>query len=139
MAWQLSFTRNILSQMQAGFQFLSYSQGGNTIREQYGTFAKGVAQYGFVVVIPNNMSSIMTRKGFNDVHLIDAVLNQMRKEENNPESPVNGIVDPSRLALSGHSFGGGVTALTATGGLCEVPFCDKGRGGSSARRSLRRP
>jgi hypothetical protein len=101
--------------------------GGPDARQLYSTFAKGVAQYGFVFVLPNNASSVFNSASFNDVHLITAVLNEMRKEESDPDSPVYGIVDSSRLALSGHSFGG-VTALTAIGGFCQWPFCDVSRG-----------
>jgi hypothetical protein len=102
--------------------------GAGGRRQIYSIFAKGVAQYGFVFVVPNNVSSVFNNTaGFSDVHLITAVLNQLREEENDPDSPLYGIVDSNRLALSGHSFGG-VTALTAIGGFCQWPFCDESRG-----------
>ena len=104
------------------FPVVVYLQGAQLKKEMLSMFALGVAQHGFVVVVPNNVSRVLG-EGFSDVHLITSSLEEMREEELDPDSPLFGIVDPSRLGLSGHSFGG-VAASNAIGGVCFPTWCD---------------
>ena len=104
------------------FPVVVYLQGAQLKKEMLSMFALGVAQHGFVVVVPNNVSRVLG-EGFSDVHLITSSLKEMREEQYDLDTPLFGIVDPSRLGLSGHSFGG-IAASNAIGGVCFPTWCD---------------
>jgi dienelactone hydrolase len=99
-------------------------QGANVDKANYSNFARIVASYGFVVVVPNhpgNRPKIGTGL-FTDTSQIHAVLAQMRLENKNPKSPVTNIVDTEKLGLLGHSLGGAV-GLSAIANLCIPVLC----------------
>jgi len=93
-------------------------------KEYYSSFAVELARHGFIVVVPNQVNqSLGGALLFADMETIPAVLQQIRKEDASPDSPIYGIADPNRMALSGHSFGG-AASLFALGDWCAFPFCD---------------
>lgn len=99
-------------------------QGANVDKSHYSNFAKIVASYGFVVVVPNHPGN-RPKFGtglFADTSQIDAVLAQMNLENKNPKSPVTNIVNTEKLGLLGHSLGGAV-GISAIANLCLPVLC----------------
>jgi alpha-beta hydrolase superfamily lysophospholipase len=96
--------------------------GANVDKSNYEDFARIVASYGFVVVVPNQQRSL-PQFGFTgllpDTSQIDAVLKQIKTEKSN-STPIAKIVDSQNLVLLGHSAGGAV-GLSAIGNLCIAP------------------
>lgn len=99
-------------------------QGANVDKSNYSNFARIVASYGFVVVVPNHQAS-RPKFGtglFADTSQIEAVLAQMKLENKNPKSPVTNIVNTEKLGLLGHSLGGAV-GISAIANLCLPVLC----------------
>jgi dienelactone hydrolase len=99
-------------------------QGGLVNKSNYSEYAREVARYGFVVVVPNNERSVPQ---FGNVlapqtSQIDATLAQMVVENANPNSPVAGVVNTNSLALLGHSLGSAV-GLSAIANKCIPNLC----------------
>ena len=104
-----------------------FLQGANVDKSEYSAFASIVASYGFAVVAPNHRSDVFAPFGlpeglFAEQGQVNDVLNFARSENSNPNSPVNGILDPNKLVLLGHSFGG-IVGLNAIEGSCNFPTC----------------
>lgn len=100
-------------------------QGANVDKSSYSEYASIVARYGFVVVVPNREREIAGFAGkglFAETSQIEDILGQIKVENTNPTSPIKGIVDTDKLALLGHSFGGGV-GLSAIANTCIPRFC----------------
>ena len=106
----------------AGHQFPVFLllQGGLVDKTYYSQFAQAVASYGFIVVVPNHPTL------FTDMHVITEVLDHMKLEAVDNQSPLFGLVDTESLVVSGHSYGG-VSALFAINSFCNF-FCDPQRG-----------
>ncbi|NND54845.1 MAG: alpha/beta hydrolase, partial [Gammaproteobacteria bacterium] len=100
-------------------------QGARVDRDYYSSFGMHLARYGFVVVIPNNTSPL--GENFTEGVVMQEALEQMRLENGDPDSPVYGLVDGSKLGISGHSFGGAAALYTITG-ICGFPFCNPASG-----------
>ncbi len=101
-------------------------QGANVDKSNYSNFARIVASYGFIVVVPNHQAN-RQKVGiglFADTSQIEAVLAQMKLENKNPNSPITNIINTRKLGLLGHSLGGAV-GLSAIANLC-LPFLCKG-------------
>ncbi|MBD1995065.1 ScyD/ScyE family protein [Leptolyngbya sp. FACHB-541] len=87
-------------------------QGGLVDKADYSNYAEQVASYGFVVVVPNNERTITGPDGqeitglLADQQQVNDVLNQIRVEDTNSNSPIFEIVDTEKLGLLGHSLGG---------------------------------
>ncbi|MBD2054707.1 ScyD/ScyE family protein [Oculatella sp. FACHB-28] len=87
-------------------------QGGLVDKADYSNYAEQVASYGFVVVVPNNERTITGPDGqeitglLADQQQVHDVLNQIRVEDTNSDSPIFEIVDTEKLGLLGHSLGG---------------------------------
>lgn len=97
-------------------------QGANVDKQYYGAFARGVASYGFVVMVPNHESMSMTGTGlFMETKVVSEALAAM-KSENAAATPIQGLLDTARFVLLGHSYGG-VVGLQALQGQCTFPFC----------------
>ncbi|RUT08771.1 hypothetical protein DSM106972_008240 [Dulcicalothrix desertica PCC 7102] len=97
-------------------------QGALVDKSNYSSYAKQVAGYGFVVVAPNSKLFI---PGLGEAlaprtDQIDTALQKIAAENNNPSSPIAGIVDTQKVGLLGHSQGGAV-GLSAIGNLCVAP------------------
>jgi hypothetical protein len=89
-------------------------QGALVDKADYANFASQVASYGFIVVVPNNERTLSAPTGqtitglFPEPQQINEVLDWMEAEDVNPDSPIANIIDPDKLGLLGHSFGGSV-------------------------------
>jgi dienelactone hydrolase len=89
-------------------------QGALVDKADYSKFAKQVASYGFVVVVPNNERTVSLPDGSSFTGLlaeqgqVNDVLDQMKVEDQDTESQIFKIVDTTKLGLLGHSFGGAV-------------------------------
>lgn len=94
-------------------------QGAKVDKLHYATFARTIASYGFVVVVPNH--STLMGKNMVEERLVVDVLAQA-KLENTGSTPLAGRIDTKTLVLLGHSFGG-AAGLYAIQGLCQLPFC----------------
>lgn len=105
------------------FPVVIMMQGARVLRKYYSQYARELARYGFVVIVPDHTSSVLAEVGFTEFIVITDSLELLEGETSNPDSPLYGVVDTTTAALSGHSFGT-AAALFAVGGLCTFPFCD---------------
>jgi dienelactone hydrolase len=105
-------------------------QGGKVDKRYYEGYARHVARYGFIVVVPNHVN-IFTVPGFSsegfyaEQRQIEDVLAWMEAENGNAASPLGGIVDTETLVMLGHSYGA-ACAIGAIQNTCEYPFCPEG-------------
>ncbi|MGB3653842.1 MAG: alpha/beta hydrolase [Rivularia sp. (in: cyanobacteria)] len=103
-------------------------QGANVEKSSYSEYASIVARYGFVVVVPNHPRAL-PQFGFNgllpETSQINDVLAQIKIENSNSASPINGIVNTEKLGLLGHSAGGAV-GLSAIANICVQPILCEG-------------
>lgn len=94
-------------------------------RAQYSRFASTVAQHGFAVVVPTHIRTVpeagLTGELAETAQIPDALIH-LSAENTRPDSPLFGRLDPSKLALLGHSHGGFV-GLQAIANVCLYPFC----------------
>lgn len=99
-------------------------QGAFVDKSFYSEYASLVAKYGFIVVVPNHEREVFGFTGLiAETSQIDAVFSQIKQENINPNSPIEGIADTEKLGLLGHSFGGAV-GLSAIANQCLFPFCE---------------
>jgi predicted dienelactone hydrolase len=106
-----------------GFPVALMLQGGLVERSAYNDYARQVASYGFVVVVPDHERLLFGQTAlYAEQTQVRDVAAWMESENVRSASPVAGRVDPSTLVLMGHSFGG-ATALSAVEGICRLPFC----------------
>ncbi len=97
-------------------------QGAKVDKQHYASFARIVASYGFVVVVPNHESMSMTGQGlYMQPSVVNDVLGHMKAEQQS-HPLLAGKLDVSTLVLLGHSYGG-VVAMQALQGVCQFPFC----------------
>lgn len=101
-------------------------QGANVDKSHYSEYAKVVASYGFVVVIPNNLRlwpvpppAPTTTGYYPELKLINEVWNFIKDPA---ASPVAEVINPEQLVLLGHSLGG-AAGLNAVQGGCSIPKC----------------
>lgn len=106
------------------FPLVIMSQGAKVDKEFYSMLASNVAAQGFVVVIPNQRNRFFNDTlRYSEMYTITEVMDHMRAEDADPESPVYGMIDMDKLGLMGHSFGGAST-IFASANQCVPPFCD---------------
>ena len=109
------------------FPVVAVLQGAFVDKQFYSEFGTQLARFGFVVVIPNHLV-VLGEPGstppapFPDEFVILDVLAQMEVENQDPYSPLFGIVDTTRMGLAGHSAGG-AASLFAIDRSCQFPFC----------------
>lgn len=94
-------------------------QGANVARGQYASYARRIARYGFIVVVPDHATLLGL---FPEQQQVLDALAFFRAENVRTGAPLHGRVDVDTLVLLGHSFGG-VAALGAVQGTCNFPFC----------------
>lgn len=103
----------------------SHGSGGQSYIASF--FTETLASHGFVVIAPNHVGNTATEVlfGAGDEPEIIAynrpgdtafVINEMLALSADPESSFSGFMDPERIGMAGHSFGG-FTAYAAAGGL----------------------
>ncbi len=105
-------------------------QGGRVDKSYYATYARTVAQYGFIVVVPNHMNVFefpgYSSEGlFSQARQMNDTLSYTAAQNDNASSPLYGLVDTETLVMLGHSFGAACT-IGAIQNECEYPFCDEG-------------
>jgi dienelactone hydrolase len=101
-------------------------QGANVDKSNYSNYARTVASYGFVVVVPNRLRTIpqFNLTGlFAETSQIDETLAQIKTENLNQDSPIAGVVNTTKIGLLGHSQGGAV-GLSAIANLCIPILCE---------------
>lgn len=97
--------------------------GFNVDKYYYDLFARKVASYGFIVVVPNHRISYQGQPAlFAQVQQVTEVLAFMKAENINPKSPILNHVDGEKLVLLGHSHGGFI-GFDAIRNVCESPWC----------------
>jgi Chlorophyllase enzyme/PEP-CTERM motif len=107
------------------FPVALFLQGALVDQSFYSEYAKQVASYGFIVVVPNHLRVLSPNLPpllAPETAQIDAVLTQLATENTSPTSPIAGRIDSQNLGLLGHSFGAAV-GLAAIGNLCPVGLC----------------
>lgn len=81
-------------------------------KADYSNYAKEVASYGFVVVVPNNERTLTAPGGqlltglFAEEQQVNEVLAQIKLEDADTASPIFKIADTKSIGLLGHGFGG---------------------------------
>lgn len=89
------------------FPVAVFLQGLNVDKQNYARYARIVASYGFVVVVPNRPLQVgRTTVLMPAVEELDDVAAQMGIENDDPESPLLGAVDAAHVVVLGHSAGG---------------------------------
>jgi len=107
------------------FPMVLLLQGAKVARGFYGGVAAGVAAYGFIVVVPDHTSNNLGGPGlYAELSEIAAAGAQMKIEAVSAAAPVRGVVDTTRVALMGHSYGG-ASGLSGMANLCfpPIPLC----------------
>ncbi|MCJ7444787.1 MAG: hypothetical protein MUO26_09710 [Methanotrichaceae archaeon] len=98
-------------------------QGANVDKSFYKEFAKTVASYGFVAVVPNHKSTVLTENGlYAEEEDVNEILEFMKLENASTFSLLNEKIDTRTMVLIGHSYGG-AASLYAIQGTCQFPFC----------------
>lgn len=105
-------------------------QGGRVDKFYYKGFAKQVARYGFIVVVPNHLNTFsipgFSAEGlFAEQQQMYDALAFMTDENADPASPLFGRVDTATLVMLGHSYGAACT-IEALQNKCEYPLCVEG-------------
>lgn len=98
-------------------------QGAQVHRMHYAEYARTVASYGFIVVVPNHKRLVFFDHDYYPSQKMPAeAIGWMDDENVDPASPLAGKIDTDTLVLLGHSFGG-AAALNVAGETCGIPFC----------------
>lgn len=107
------------------FPLLAVLQGANVDKQQYSTLGTELARHGFVVVVPNHFrrfDGIPFPVLFSEVEVVTAVYDSLLAADMDPDSPLFGIIDTTRMGVVGHSLGGRV-GLEALAGVCSINLC----------------
>lgn len=91
----------------------------------YSAFARHVAKYGFVVILPRHVRSVPefgVTGELSEAAQVTATVDFLATENDNPKSPLHNRLNVDQLALLGHSHGGFV-GLMAIANVCLYPFC----------------
>ncbi|MEV6278847.1 hypothetical protein [Nocardia sp. NPDC051832] len=96
---------------------------GANVRKQYYTgFASALADYGFVVVVPEHYPLPFVGYSLPSEHLLNRVVAWARTQASDADSAIGAVLDPSTLLVAGHSYGA-ATAIYAAADRCQPPFC----------------
>jgi len=99
------------------------AQGAKVDKMHYSRIAKSVALSGFVVIVPNHKRTVFIDTNFYpEVSSVLAAFKHVVAEAKRSGALIEGLVDTSKFALIGHSFGGAL-GVNMLGGTCSIPFC----------------
>ena len=124
--------RGLKRKLEDAFPVVVFLQGALIDKAEYSEFGKVVARQGYTVVIPNRYRLVpapppapegtLIGGFFADVDAVTEAIDVMIAEDADSRSPLYRIVNTSRAAVVGHSFGG-AAAIDAAAGVCAFPFC----------------
>ena len=121
------------------FPLVIYSHGSGGLRYVASFFTETLASHGFVVVAVDHVGNTAVESiggsepprdeiAYNRVLDVNFLITQMLATSEAPEGQFSGTIDPERIGVSGHSFGG-FTALAAVSGytnpLGTIPADDR--------------
>ena len=99
-----------------------FLKGLNVAPSHYSYYAQRLAQYGFVVALPDPETRLPRREElFAATGLVADLQATLRRETQNPQSPLFERVNPENVALLGHSQGG-IVGLDAIVNASAVSF-----------------
>lgn len=99
-----------------------FLKGLNVAPSHYSYYAQRLAQYGFVVALPDPETRLPRREElFAPMGLLADLQATLRQETQSPQSPLFQRVDPDSVALLGHSQGG-IVGLDAVVNASAVSF-----------------
>ncbi|MEH2080299.1 MAG: chlorophyllase [Nostoc sp.] len=109
------------------FPIALFLQGALVDKSNYSKFASIVTSYGFIVVVPNHFNQNFVPPGFpqgfySEEEEVNQVIDYIKSEKSNYNSPIHEIIDIDKLVLLGHSYGG-IVGLNAIEGNCIYPYC----------------
>lgn len=98
-------------------------QGAFVDKHYYAKDASAVARYGFIVIVPNHSAQLGPTTALLPAEsVINDGFAQVKADGADPTTAIYRRVDDRRLGLLGHSLGG-VAALDAIAGVCQLPLC----------------
>lgn len=99
-----------------------FLKGLNVAPSHYSHYAQRLAQYGFVVALPDPETRLPRREElFAPTGLLADLRATLRRETQTPDSPLFERVDPDAVALLGHSQGG-IVGLDAVVNASAISF-----------------
>lgn len=97
-------------------------QGAKTDKSYYAGFARELARYGFVVAVPNH-TSVPWLVGLTPIqNQINRMVDFMNDSGDRGSLPCGDRIDPSKMGVLGHSYGGQAVAQ-AVSNKCGMPTC----------------
>ena len=110
------------------FPLIVFSQGYDVHAESYAWLLDAWARAGFVVADPTYpFTDPSTPGGVNETDIVNHpadlrfTISALEAQARDPASPLHGLVNPSEVAIIGHSDGGDVTAAVAANSCCSDP------------------
>jgi len=101
-------------------------QGGSVDKSQYANFATRLARHGYVVAVPHHLATVGAQTGpFTSPRVLNQGFEFLKSESATDGNPIEGLVDPAKLAVVGHSLGG-AQAFFAVNNTCTPPLCAPG-------------
>ena len=97
-----------------------YMQGGKVDKIHYRNFSRIVAAHGLVVAVANHDS--LTGANMTEQSVFNEVWAALKASTQDASSPLHGRIDPTKVAVMGHSLGG-VAALAILANKCSPPLC----------------
>jgi dienelactone hydrolase len=97
-----------------------YMQGGKVDKIHYRNFSRLVAAHGLVVAVANHDS--LTGANMTEQSVFNEVWATLKASTQDVSSPLHGRIDPTKVAVMGHSLGG-VAALAILANKCSPPLC----------------